>query len=177
MLKTLPSISFTLLLSLANAAQTFADTELSITNRSTPNDLTQRLEKPAFSLTSSSKTELSTPEFLPVEQAYRLNHEQSSEESIHLNWLISPNYFLYHHSVKVEAVTKQSTTDVTSDFSHSSALRKSDGYFGQVGVHYHRLELQQKNASEALSRADHIRVHYQGCADAGLCCGNFAKRN
>lgn len=103
------------------------------------------------------------PEFLPVEQAFILSGEQKDGE-LKLQWHIAPGYYLYHHSLKVEAMREGKLEDISAQFDESPALRKSDPYFGQVGVYYHRAEMATNEDSPA-----EIQVSYQGCADNGLC--------
>ena len=43
----------------------------------------------------------STPEFLPVEEAYQLEVEQSDPQTLRLYWQITEGYYLYQHQFKV----------------------------------------------------------------------------
>ena len=114
----------------------------------------------------------SEPEFLAVSDAFQL---QSSIEQglLKLSWQIAPNYFLYHHSLKVETKRDGQLVDISSQFIQSAALRKSDPYFGQVGVYYHYADLSQKPSSEpgviSFDTGKTLYISYQGCAESGLC--------
>ena len=104
------------------------------------------------------------PEFLNVDEAFQLKSRYKNGKLM-LYWQIAPDYFLYHHSLKVETANKSNLDDVTQEFTSSPAIRKSDPYFGQVGVYYHHAEL-ESNGFEAL---DELKVSFRGCAEDGLC--------
>lgn len=101
------------------------------------------------------------PEFLDVDEAFQLKSRYADGKLV-LYWQIAPDYFLYHHSLKVETANQ---SDVTQEFTSSPAIRKSDPYFGQVGVYYHHADLQ----SVDFKALDELKVSFQGCAENGLC--------
>lgn len=104
-------------------------------------------------------------EFLSVDAAFSPTISVRNE-AVELRWGIANNYYLYQHSIKIYAVDDSGQqTDITAAFEASQALRKTDPYFGQVRVYYN----QANYASAKPSESGSLEVHYQGCADLGLC--------
>jgi thiol:disulfide interchange protein DsbD len=99
-------------------------------------------------------------DFLPPEQAFRLNVTQESQGQVRLNWHISKGYYLYRKQLKVEAEPAGGLPQI--EFPVGTI--KHDEFFGESEVYHDSLEL-LVNARDA--RALHIG--WQGCADAGLC--------
>ncbi|AMO96852.1 thioredoxin family protein [Collimonas fungivorans] len=99
-------------------------------------------------------------DFLPPEQAFRLNVTQEGQGQVRLNWHISKGYYLYRKQLKVEAEPAGGLPQI--EFPVGTI--KHDEFFGESEVYHDSLEL-LVNARDA--RALHIG--WQGCADAGLC--------
>ncbi|MGH1372368.1 MAG: protein-disulfide reductase DsbD family protein [Cellvibrionaceae bacterium] len=108
--------------------------------------------------------------FLPVEQAYRLSAlvnaagESSSEQrQLALHWDIADGYYLYKHQLKFELDGNP------LDHQLPAGQFKYDEYFErELEVYYGSLDV-AVSIPVAASAAQLIRVHSQGCADAGLC--------
>ena len=105
------------------------------------------------------------PDFLPVEEAYRLNAAVEADGSIQLDWQIADEYYLYQHRFKFELTDDTGAIDV--DYTLAEGLEKVDEYFGEVVVYY-----QYAGVNLVPSRTStqaKLKVTSQGCADAGLC--------
>ena len=107
----------------------------------------------------------STPEFLPVEQAYQLEIEIIDEHNLRAYWQIAPNYYLYQHRFDFNLENDQGVIDLAADM--PAALSRSDEYFGEVQVYYHSADINLE-AQQGVERGT-LSVTSQGCADAGLC--------
>jgi len=97
-------------------------------------------------------------EFLSPEQAFQFV-ELVEPDSVVLQWQIADNYYLYKNRIKVLADGVELAIE-----NFPKAKLKYDEYFGEVGVYYHFLDLPIQ-----VGDAKQLEVHYQGCADAGLC--------
>lgn len=106
-----------------------------------------------------------TPQFLPVEEAYHLSVEILDERTVFLHWQITPGYYLYQHQFDFSLEDAAGTVDLNSVI--PAGLAHNDEYFGEVEIHYDSanitLELQRNTQFATLSATS------QGCADAGLC--------
>ncbi len=106
-----------------------------------------------------------SPQFLPVEQAYQLEVEQTSDKGLRLYWQIADGYYLYQHQFKVKI--DDATGTVGSDLEFPPAKQKVDEFFGDVQVYYQNADL--KLTAERAFGTARLAVTSQGCADAGLC--------
>lgn len=116
-----------------------------------------------------NKKDFSEPDFLPVDEAFKLNVEHGPQGTA-LIWTIAPDYYLYKHKFKV--LTADGSVDLTDAMQLSRGLRKTDDYFGQVEVYYHQALANIPASSlttEQLQTTQNLTVKYQGCAEAGLC--------
>ncbi|MEY4590073.1 MAG: hypothetical protein RL497_2149 [Pseudomonadota bacterium] len=104
-------------------------------------------------------------EFLPVEQAYKVNVLQEGDK-IYLDWSIAKGYYLYKEKFKIFAQTEQSKIPFTPVFEASQS--KYDPYFKKDVEIFHdatRVTLSTAN----LPKQFEMKLQSQGCADAGLC--------
>ncbi len=97
-------------------------------------------------------------DFLPPEQAFQLI-ELVNEDEVLLQWQIADGYYLYQNRIKV--IADGEPLPITR---FPAAKLKWDEYFGEVGVYYQQLNLPIQPGD-----ARQLEVHYQGCAEAGLC--------
>ncbi len=100
-------------------------------------------------------------EFLPVGQAFPLS-SSSSNGTVTAEWRNADGYYLYKHRIYLQ----QGDIKLEPDSYSQAGKAKQDEAFGEVIAFYHDLEVtfdtQSLNAGTAI-------LHYQGCADAGLC--------
>ncbi len=107
------------------------------------------------------------PEFLPVDEAYKLALEISGENEIRLYWQIEDAYYMYKKRFKFKLEDAGGPIEVTPAYANEGIIRE-DEYFGISEVYYNfadvTLELERVPNGPAL-----LTVGSQGCADAGLC--------
>lgn len=101
------------------------------------------------------------PEFLPAEQAFPLSYEIMDRQLI-VRWDTPDGYYLYQHRIFLQQ-GEHKTAPVF--FSHTGK-EKEDEAFGLVTAYYGPLEVHFDLT--ALTPGSAV-IHYQGCADAGLC--------
>ena len=111
----------------------------------------------------------SEPEFLPVQEAYRLNLELAPADSngqhrLRLNWQIADGYYLYRHGFKTELLTNGEAKTIDAEI--PAGREKIDEYFGKVQVYYHNADI---TVADFAAGSTTLKVTSQGCADAGLC--------
>ena len=103
-------------------------------------------------------------EFLPVDEAYPTEAELTEDGRVLARWVMPEGYYLYRHSLNL--VGKDGTE--LGSLTIPPGKQKTDEFFGEVEVYYNFLEIAAPVVAQ--SRAEVvIDVHYQGCADAGLC--------
>jgi len=108
---------------------------------------------------------LSQPDFLPVEEAYRLVVETDGADGLRLLWRMEPGYYLYQHAFRFRLLRGDAASVPEADY--PEALVREDEYFGRVEVYYDSVEVGLA-ADRAVAGA-RLEVVSQGCADAGLC--------
>ena len=104
-------------------------------------------------------------QFLPVDDAYRLDMVADGDQQVLLQWVIAPEYYLYRHGFKVRARSIQGPID--TQLAIAPGLAKTDEFFGDVEVYYGALDATLSLAERA--ELVELKLTYQGCADAGLC--------
>ena len=101
------------------------------------------------------------PDFLPAEEAFPLSTELLSGQ-LNARWDSADGYYLYQHRIFVS----QGETRLEPVYFSLPGKEKQDEAFGLVTAYYHQLNVQFDLS--ALQPGE-IVLHYQGCADAGLC--------
>jgi thiol:disulfide interchange protein DsbD len=104
-------------------------------------------------------------QFLPVDDAYRLDMVADGDQQVLLQWVIAPEYYLYRHAFKARARSIQGPID--TQLAIAPGLAKTDEFFGDVEVYYGALDATLSLAERA--ELVELKITYQGCADAGLC--------
>jgi thiol:disulfide interchange protein DsbD len=109
-------------------------------------------------------------DFLPVDEAFRLQAQVSPEGDVIARWDMPDGYYLYRHRFEFE--TRSSADRADSPVALGPAeipdgKKKIDDYFGEVEVYYHSAEIVVPVASGA--GQVEVGIGFQGCADAGLC--------
>ncbi|GLR64756.1 protein-disulfide reductase DsbD [Marinospirillum insulare] len=108
----------------------------------------------------------SQPEFLPPEQAFKAQAWVEGSQ-VFVLWDIEPGYYLYKDRFQLEVAKDSGLTLERIDFPPS--LSHEDEYFGVTQVYYNQVELAGLLTGETQNKQLGITLHYQGCADAGLC--------
>ena len=96
-------------------------------------------------------------EFLPPDQAFEPTLSQDGD-ALEIDWQIEPGYYLYRHSFSAEAGDSELSLDIPD------GETIEDEYFGRSEIYRHALSMTTRPGD-----ADTITLHWQGCADAGLC--------
>lgn len=104
-------------------------------------------------------------QFLPVDDAYRLDMVADGDQQVLLQWVIAPEYYLYRHAFKARVRSIQGPLD--TQLAIAPGLAKTDEFFGDVEVYYGALDATLSLAERA--ELVELKITYQGCADAGLC--------
>ncbi len=103
---------------------------------------------------------LAEDQFLPVEQAYRLD-TALLDDTLVLRWEIADGYYLYRHQFGFRADPGGELAATLPNGEH-----KVDEYFGEVEVYYGEVEAALGGLP---AQPFTLAVTSQGCADAGLC--------
>lgn len=115
----------------------------------------------------------SEEEFLPVEQAFRLETAVAGDNRLSLRWVVAPGYALYKARMSA-GLAEASDSGIRLAPLHflSPSEFKTDPSFGRMEVFHEEaravLEVQNVPAAAA-GKSLSVQVRYQGCADAGLC--------
>lgn len=122
---------------------------------------------PDFSAVASEE------EFLPVEQAFRLESASAGDNRVGLRWVIAPGYALYkaRMSAAIDAASAPGVEVAGLQFL-SPTVFKDDPSFGRMEVFHDeaRAEVEARNVPAGMAGKQlMVDVRYQGCADAGLC--------
>jgi thiol:disulfide interchange protein DsbD len=106
-------------------------------------------------------------DFLPPDQAFRLDALAEGSDRVRLDWQIADGYYLYRARIKVS--TPASTVQLGTPQMPPGQV-KNDEYFGRQEVYHHELIATVPVARSAGGTLDvPLEVTYQGCAEAGLC--------
>ncbi|MEQ8803781.1 MAG: protein-disulfide reductase DsbD family protein, partial [Haliea sp.] len=107
----------------------------------------------------------SQPDFLPVEQAYKLDIEAQPSGGLRLYWQIADTYYLYQHAFEFSLQSAGTPVPLTAQL--PEALERHDEFFGDVRVYYRDADVRLQATD--VPRYARLTVKSQGCADAGLC--------
>lgn len=115
----------------------------------------------AVSIQSYALDLFSDPKFLPAEQAFPVTTE-IADGKLKVNFASVDGYYLYKHRLYL---TQNEQTYWPVEYSQVG-LKKEDESFGQVDVFYQNLDV---SFDLSMLGSTTATLHYQGCADAGLC--------
>ncbi len=105
------------------------------------------------------------PQFLPVDEAYRLEVDILDERNLRLHWEIAPEYYLYRHRFAFALADAQGP--IAMETRLPEGLAHHDEYFGEVHIFYDSADIALQLARATPTAT--LSVTSQGCADAGLC--------
>lgn len=114
-------------------------------------------------------------EFLDPDNAFALESQVLSDQTLGVHWTIADGYYLYRDKLQFKLVGGQGVA--LSNIDLPSGEVKRDEFFGTVEVFH-----QQVQAILGLDRVQPepialvLEVGYQGCAEAGLCYPPITKR-
>lgn len=107
----------------------------------------------------------SATQFLPVHEAFRAGIVEADAERIHLQFDVTPEYYLYRHRLKFKLLGGDAQI---TQVNLPDGVERTDEFFGDVEVYYNSLAV-VLDIAQSNRPASQLRVEYQGCADAGLC--------
>ena len=109
---------------------------------------------------------LSQTEFLPVEEAYRLEPRVAGDRIL-LDWWVAPGYYLYRDQFAVR-IPARGDSPLPLGVAGDGRRIYDEYYARELEVFYDRVELEVA-LPEGAGRRVTLAVTSQGCADAGLC--------
>jgi len=108
------------------------------------------------------------PEFLPVEEAYRLQ-VTGDAQGLHLDWRIAPAYYLYQHKFVAAVIDgRGETSPLAVSYPPGKAIY-DEYYEKELQVYYDAVALRIDLPAALKGQGWTLAVSSQGCADAGLC--------
>lgn len=96
-------------------------------------------------------------DFLPPDQAFKPTLVQDGDK-LEIDWQIEPDYYLYRHSFSAQSGERKLSLDIPE------GETIEDEYFGRSEIYRNTVSI-----TTQIGDADTITLHWQGCADAGLC--------
>lgn len=119
---------------------------------------------PALALAGLFDRQQTQAEFLPAEEAFVLDAVALDAQNIQARWLIAPGYYLYRHRLKAELLGPDGQT---LEWQIPSGKPYQDEHFGEVEIYRDVLDVPLTLGQPGESVR--LRLHWQGCAEAGLC--------
>ncbi len=115
--------------------------------------------------TSTSNVFNNSSDFLPVEQAFKVQALENSDGSVAIRFSNAQGYYLYRHRLSFSTDTAGVSF---GDAQLPDGMARSDEFFGDIEAYYGTLDitLPVDNPDNLPYTLD---VGYQGCADKGLC--------
>lgn len=98
------------------------------------------------------------PEFLEASQVFRVEATAGDDGRTLLRGTIAPGYYLYRHRLSVVGKAGQLPLVL------STGKAKTDEFFGRTEVYYDAVDIAVTGGG-----ATSATLHWQGCADAGIC--------
>jgi thiol:disulfide interchange protein DsbD len=107
-------------------------------------------------------------ELLPPEQAFQFFATVTDAQTLHVNWLIADDYYLYREKIQLQLT--DSSSSHLGEYLVPRGEPKFDEAFGQVETFHHELAfdvplLRATNQAHTLV----LNAKFQGCADRGVC--------
>nr|WP_267903179.1 protein-disulfide reductase DsbD [Xylella taiwanensis] len=117
----------------------------------------------SFPVVAMTETDL-----LPVEQAFVVGVTAPDRHHVLVHWKIADGYYLYRHRIAVRILNDG---DFKSDpkLNLPNGYKKHDSYLGDVEIYRGSLTAVRSMLAAKGVRKLALQVHYQGCADAGVC--------
>lgn len=127
------------------------------------NMLEQLVKKmPAFSFSST------TNELLPPDQAFQFFASVKDANTLHINWKIAEDYYLYREKTQLELIKGDGVRLATYDIPRGEP--KHDEAFGQVEIFHNELAFDVPIIRSNMSaQTITLKAGYQGCAERGVC--------
>jgi thioredoxin:protein disulfide reductase len=115
-----------------------------------------------------SKVKSNEGEFLPPDEAFKLQAAPAGPDRVQLQWQVTEGYYLYKSRMKAVTTSDQAQL---GPLSLPQGEEKEDEYFGKQEVYHHDVEATLPVSRGAAGQTVKLplKVTYQGCADKGLC--------
>ncbi len=119
------------------------------------------------SFDSQSNDAYQQPELLKPQDAFVPSVSTAADGNIALNWIIEPGYYLYKDKLKFELldVAQANISKIELD----KGVMQTDEYFGNVEIYRNNANAKLGLSSAAELQQAKLKIHYQGCADVGVC--------
>ena len=119
----------------------------------------------ASALAENIFAENSKEDFLPPDQAFKLNVEATSGEVLQANFTVVQGYYLYNQRIKF--AIKDASQGTISAVDLPKGEIKEDPNFGKMEVYHHDFaaNIHVANAAKKIV----LDATYQGCSEKGLC--------
>lgn len=113
-------------------------------------------------------------ELLQPEQAFRFFASVKNANTLHVNWEIAQDYYLYREKIQLALVNAEGVQ--LGAYSIPSGTPKHDEAFGQVEIFHNELGFDVSlMRSNAAAQGITLEAKYQGCADRGVCYPPMSK--
>jgi len=113
-------------------------------------------------------------ELLQPEQAFRFFASVKNASTLHLNWEIAQDYYLYREKIQLALIDADGIQLGT--YSIPKGAPKHDEAFGQVEIFHNELGFDVPlMRSNAATQDIMLEARYQGCADRGVCYPPMSK--
>ena len=130
-------------------------------------DAARSAPSPLVALLQSSSASISgEAAFLPPEEAFRATVREDENAAVQVTFEIADGYYLYQSRLALEPAVAGTITVGTPQW--PAAIDKEDPYLGRQQVYYDKLDVRYPVLAARVSEAE-VVLHYQGCAEAGLC--------
>ena len=113
--------------------------------------------------TSSASVESSEIEFLPPDEAFKLDISAVDAKTLQAKFTVVPTYYLYHDRIKFTAKDA-----VITAIDLPLGEMKDDPNFGKMEVYHHDF-VATIHLDKASGNNININAGYQGCSEKGLC--------
>ncbi|HHW4681328.1 MAG TPA: protein-disulfide reductase DsbD N-terminal domain-containing protein, partial [Xylella taiwanensis] len=105
---------------------------------------------------------------LPVEQAFVVGVQAPDRHHVLVHWKIADGYYLYRHRIAVR-ILNDGAFKSDPKLNLPNGYKKYDPYLGDVETYRGSLTAVRSGLAAKGVRKLALQVHYQGCADAGVC--------
>ena len=113
---------------------------------------------------AKSELPVNQAEFLPSDEAFKIDYYMIDKNHVKINWVIHPGYYLYMGMFEFKSLDANKILKVEMP----EGKKKHDEFFGDVDVYYYSAEADVYFVDD-INGSIELKVKYQGCADAGLC--------
>ncbi|MEQ1485705.1 protein-disulfide reductase DsbD [Methyloglobulus sp.] len=119
-----------------------------------------------ISLFSQTAFSIESDELLPPEQVFQASAKAVSPNQIEVTWTIAKGYSLYRKSMRFETKTPEIQL---GDAVFPAGKIKHDELLGDIEHYREQLKINLPVKDTKGASATQLLIHYQGCADIGVC--------